>query len=303
MYNVAICGLDDVRRREALLAELVNAGLDVEMLDAVPDSGAPISARIDALIVGREANPAGQDPLAWLKWLGDADIAVVLEQGLLGDEIQAPTHEWWYYVVDDLLAPDSLSTLMAGVRQSRTIRDLKSDILNRTSAIGMIESGRFRFRTMREARNLATMLSIACNDPGRVLVGLTELLVNAVEHGNLGISHDEKRDLLAQDAWEDEIEKRLADPELSHRSVTVAFERVGEGCRFDIADEGAGFDPSAFLEFDPSRMMQLNGRGIAIACSMGFDDVRYVGRGNRVIATIHDGVQNAAVVTAVSAAS
>ena len=41
-------------------------------------------------------------------------------------------------------------------------------------------------------RDLATLLSNICPDPQRVVVGMSELLINAVEHGNLGITYDEK---------------------------------------------------------------------------------------------------------------
>jgi anti-sigma regulatory factor (Ser/Thr protein kinase) len=43
------------------------------------------------------------------------------------------------------------------------------------------------------------MLNIAAPDPSRVVLGLTELMLNAVEHGNLSISYDEKSRLIASD--------------------------------------------------------------------------------------------------------
>src|SRR5258708_3286346 len=54
----------------------------------------------------------------------------------------------------------------------------------------------YQIRTLHEASELAHLLAAAHPDPDRVVVGLTELLVNAVEHGNLGITYREKADLL-----------------------------------------------------------------------------------------------------------
>lgn len=57
----------------------------------------------------------------------------------------------------------------------------------RQSPIGSIIEGLFDIRTPTEARNLATMLALACPDPGAVVVGLQELMLNSIEHCNLDI--------------------------------------------------------------------------------------------------------------------
>ena len=55
---------------------------------------------------------------------------------------------------------------------------------------------------MEEAHILSLLLAEnACPDPGRGGVGLTELMVNAIEHGNLQITHEEKSRLQARAPW------------------------------------------------------------------------------------------------------
>ena len=54
---------------------------------------------------------------------------------------------------------------------------------------------------------------VACPDPEAVIIGLTELLVNAVEHGNLGITYEDKTALNAAGTWDTEVRRRLALPE------------------------------------------------------------------------------------------
>jgi anti-sigma regulatory factor (Ser/Thr protein kinase) len=144
----------------------------------------------------------------------------------------------------------------------------------------------YEVRTLQEARDLATVLASAYPDPDRVTVGLTELIVNAVEHGNLGITYREKADLLEAGRFDAEIEHRMAQPDLVRRRVRVTLCRDAETVSVRIEDEGEGFDWHPFLDYDPDRALDPNGHGIAIARGMSFDDVTYHGRGNVVVATV-----------------
>ena len=78
-------------------------------------------------------------------------------------------------------------------------------------------------------------------------MGLTELLVNAVEHGNLGITYAEKKNLRLNGGWEEEIIRRRALPECRDRRVIVTLERTPEAFKFSVTDEGKGFDTTKFL--------------------------------------------------------
>ncbi len=49
-------------------------------------------------------------------------------------------------------------------------------------------------------------------------MGLSELLVNAIEHGNLEIGYDEKSRLLQSEGWQGEIDRRLALPEYTDQT-------------------------------------------------------------------------------------
>ncbi len=151
------------------------------------------------------------------------------------------------------------------------------------------KSRAYRIRTLPEARDLANRLSEAYPDPERVVIGLTELLVNAVEHGNLGITYEEKADLLDRGTFDAEIERRLALPELASRRVAVTLRRDAAAVATWIEDEGEGFDWRPYVDYDPERALDPNGHGIAIARGMSFDDVTYHGRGNLVVALVRLG--------------
>lgn len=162
------------------------------------------------------------------------------------------------------------------------VRALKEELERRSSAIGQIVSGSFRVTTRREGRNLATMLSMACDDPLPVAIGLTELIVNGVEHGCLAISHDLKGTLIEAGILNDEIQRRRALPEYAGRYVTVDFQREPDKLVFRVTDPGDGFDYNAYRA-DTVDSAKKHGRGILMARGC-FERVKYSGRGNVVTA-------------------
>ncbi|MCX8018369.1 MAG: ATP-binding protein, partial [Rhodocyclaceae bacterium] len=119
------------------------------------------------------------------------------------------------------------------------------------------------------------------------VLGLSELMLNAIEHGNLGIGYAEKTRLIAEERLEAEIARRLALPEYGVRKGRLSIERLPDGYEFTIKDEGSGFDWRAYLELSPERAYHTHGRGIAMARSLSFDRLEYKGCGNTVVAHIH----------------
>jgi hypothetical protein len=145
----------------------------------------------------------------------------------------------------------------------------------------------WRVRTLDEAEALATVLAACCPCPERRVGGLLELLINAIEHGNLEITGPQKRALLMEGRWHDELLARLDDPRYAGRGVSVSFERrSGNELYITIEDDGAGFDFAEILRDSMDENFARHGRGIALARLMSFDDLRWEGRGNRVIGRI-----------------
>ena len=119
-------------------------------------------------------------------------------------------------------------------------------------------------------------------------MGLQELLLNAVEHGNLGIRYEEKTQLVLEDRWKNEVERRLELPQYRERQASVTYAKNTRTLTLTltIRDQGAGFDWRKYLEFDTKRAFDPNGRGIAMARMMGFDSMEYQGNGNQVVVKI-----------------
>jgi len=76
-----------------------------------------------------------------------------------------------------------------------------------------MQSSYFHFKTPLQVKRIAAVVASCFPKPQEVVMGFTELMLNAVEHGNLGICFEEKRELLLNDKWDQEIERRLTQPE------------------------------------------------------------------------------------------
>jgi hypothetical protein len=110
-----------------------------------------------------------------------------------------------------------------------------------------------------------------------------ELIVNAVEHGNLEIDFDHKSELLAGGKWQDEIERRLASREFRDRFASIELLRVGSDFTIRITDQGPGFNWRKHLDAVTAPRHMLHGRGMSLAMAAGFDSLVYDGPGNQVI--------------------
>ena len=124
-------------------------------------------------------------------------------------------------------------------------------------------------------------------DPARVALGLQEVLINAVEHGNLGIGYTAKTPLVVADHWHDEVMRRLDLPEHRDKTVEARFERRRETVEVTIRDQGPGFNWVKYLDFDPARAFDPHGRGIAMARTLCFDSLDYLGNGNAVMVAVN----------------
>lgn len=149
-----------------------------------------------------------------------------------------------------------------------------------------IDTARFRCRSVIETRELAGVLAACFPEPERVLRGIYELLLNAVEHGNLGIGYEFKGHLIAEQGWEAEIARRETLPENQVKFVDVVLQKKPDGVFLQITDMGQGFDPRPYLRVDPSRAIQRNGRGIAQAAAQSFDELKFNSKGNQVLVMV-----------------
>jgi len=179
-----------------------------------------------------------------------------------------------------------ISMIRSAAADWRHVQELNQHIRSDADTLNLVRRARFEYRSPDQAMGLGVLLAKTCPDPDRVVMGLSELLVNAVEHGNLEIGYDEKSRLLQARGWPDEIERRLALPDFTARIASVEVDRSAEGVTFTIRDQGSGFDPTRFLEIDPTRVFDAHGRGIAMARLLSFDNLRYEEGGRCAVALV-----------------
>ncbi len=113
-------------------------------------------------------------------------------------------------------------------------------------------------------------------------LALYEILTNAVEHGNLGISYDEKSRHIASGSFFELVRARSANPDFANRKIRLKYSLADYGAFIEIADEGAGFDVDEYERRVRNRSKDsYHGRGIILARNL-LHEVAFKGRGNVV---------------------
>jgi len=217
------------------------------------------------------------------------DIPVIMQTGLAEPEQIAYGIAMGarYYIAKPFTGDLLVSMVRSAVNDCRRLRQLNNSSAEFTQSRALLRAAQYEIRTLAEARALAAHLAQYFQHPQRVLFGLVEMLVNAVEHGNLGLSYDDKSALLRDSGWEAEIARRLELPEYCDRRVRVALQKNETGINLTICDEGCGFDWRQYLEIQPERVFDLHGRGIAMSRITSFDAVEFRGCGNEVELTVN----------------
>jgi DNA-binding response OmpR family regulator len=117
-----------------------------------------------------------------------------------------------------------------------------------------------------------------------VILGLVELLNNAIEHGNLEIDYQEKNHALKGSYfYRLATEKSRSEPWASRKVVVEASQNASDGwITYRIVDEGKGFDwRDAPNPLEGEGVEARHGRGILMA-RHSFDSMEYNEKGNEV---------------------
>ncbi len=192
-----------------------------------------------------------------------------------------------YYYLTKPYDGDVLKTIVrSAVNDSLHVKSLRESLREGRRIFDLMTFGRFRIHNLRECNLVASQVAHLCPQPHRVVTGISELLINALEHGNLKIGYEEKSQLMRRGIWQIEVERRLNSE--AHRGgfIELEFQVADDVVQIRIRDQGEGFDWTPYMDFDPNRAFDPHGRGIAVARLSSFDDLEYVGDGNEVIATV-----------------
>ncbi len=204
------------------------------------------------------------------------------------DDVLAGMRAGAYYYLTKPFAEEQLFTVVDTAVQDRMqYRALKELLNENCDTFGLMNSAAFQFQTVKQAQSMASFIAKACPQPEKVIMGLSELLVNAVEHGNLGITYAEKTFLNGEgESWIAEVNRRLLLEENRSKFAKVDFQRTGNEIEIIISDQGEGFDWEPYMEMRAERIADNHGRGIAMAGMISFSRIEYRGKGNVVHAYV-----------------
>lgn len=244
---------------------------------------------IDAILLDRMMPEMdGFQVIEWLKKQQNlTKIPIIMQTGSdRPDQIKEGIDAGVFYYLTKPIAEEVLrSVVSSAVKESKQKKVLRSELSSHRSSFKLMNKAVFHVQTISEAENISCFVANCFPDPETVLPGVAELIVNAVEHGNLSISYEDKTALLLSGGWLEEVDKRAQLPENIKKRVEIDFVKEGNKYVIKISDQGNGFFWQKYMNADPSRALENHGRGITRA-NMIFSKLEYNKEGNQVFATI-----------------
>ena len=160
---------------------------------------------------------------------------------------------------------------------------------------GTEESGSFifgndsmdcRFYTNFLVNYLYNTNRISDDDRFSLQMTFSELVTNALEHGNLEIDYATKTEWLGKGGNMIQlIQKRAIDPRFAKRRIKISYDISRTASKFSITDDGNGFDWRSYMSKTEADENMLHGRGISLSKSV-VQALTYNDKGNEVTFTI-----------------
>lgn len=126
-------------------------------------------------------------------------------------------------------------------------------------------------------------------DINMIRIGLREIIINSIEHGNLNISFEDKTEAILTDRYFEFVNERQNNPENKDKRVRIEYLISQSKAVYKITDQGKGFNHRKFLAAsndETGDVALAHGRGIAMVKNI-FDEVKYNFRGNQVLLVKH----------------
>ncbi len=197
----------------------------------------------------------------------------------------------YYYVTKPYNADVLLSIVSAATKEKRQLSNLGHQLDQQHQAYDLINHVSFALKTHANAAATAPFIASFSKHPRNIrniIMAFNALCANAIEHGNYAIGREAKGEALIDGAWHALIRDRAANPTYAAKTVavTMARDKNGEDFHVTIKDEGQGFRWRDYVDFDPTRMTDPNGRGVALAHAHCPGCIRFNNAGNEVTLTI-----------------
>lgn len=194
----------------------------------------------------------------------------------------------FYFLLKPITCETICTVVTAALKDLEKFLDINNTVNNLMRIMPLMTQAQFQFKTLTQARSLSSLLGLLTQDPKNTGMGFFEIFANAVEHGNLGITYDEKTTLIKNNALAADVKRRLTLPEYCDKYVNVELSLTPHALRIEVTDMGQGFDFEKYLEFSMERSMDSHGRGILMAKNLSFDEFEYSLGGRRVTCTVYN---------------
>jgi CheY-like chemotaxis protein len=188
------------------------------------------------------------------------------------------------YVPKSVLHQHLLSTV-------EDVLDMVRERHSQARLMGSLKRGQFQFvlgndptlipTLINHVQSLVTSVGL-CDEPSiiRVCIALEEALRNAMFHGNLELTSEQREGDSAE--YQRLIDERSKSEPFSSRRLEVTVEITPTSGRFVIRDQGPGFDPSNLPDpTDPENLEKVSGRGLLLMRTF-MDEVTFNKSGNQV---------------------
>ncbi len=286
--GASVLVVDDVRAERQLTEECLHrAGYEV----AAASNGLEALARVDLHpidLVLTEINLPEMDGLDLLRRLASREPAVPVVV-LTGQSSEDLVLEAFRSGAKDYLRKQERFEQLP--RVLRRVFDEREEERRWQESPAWIVAQRTMFRLASDRRQVCPLVETLCrlgkrlgaisdHDEVRVAVALEEALLNAVIHGNLEVSSRLKE--VDGSAFDELVAEREAHPYYGRREVEVVCEVTPHEVRYQITDEGPGFNPAAVPDpCNEDRIGIASGRGMLMMRAF-MDEVIYNARGNQV---------------------
>jgi len=215
-------------------------------------------------------------PVILMTGKGSEEIAVkALEAGAASYVPKGALHQLLLSTVQDVLSMvrerHSHARLMDGLTRGKFGFVLHNDAALIPSLINYVQS-------------LVSSIGL-CDEASviRVCIALEESLRNALFHGNLELTSEQREG--DPEVYQKLIDDRVQREPYRNRKLHVTIDVTANSGEFIVRDEGPGFDPTKLPDpTDPENLEKVSGRGLLLMRTF-MDDVTFNATGNQVTMT------------------
>lgn len=276
---------------QEILGEILKNRFRIFVANSIAEAK-PILDREDPHLIFIELVLAGEEPIQFIertkKTKSNTQFIVITDKATVENAVTALRHG----ALDFLKKPfeiDDIARIVGKFFSLTANREADYDIYSSIIA----ESRTFQLPT--DFSVISTFMSEIMHIISRftgidkkttltIRLSLYEMLVNAMEHGNLEINYEMKKNLLEEVIdYQRFLQDRANEEPFRDRKVLVSYTYDTKSISFTITDDGKGFDVSKVPNPHASENLErLNGRGIFIS-RVNMTQVKYNDKGNQVI--------------------